>query len=1278
VELVVSATVVLASVLATVSVVDASSRAVVAGDRRRAASALATSEIEAMRVLSSDRLGFAPGTPGAEAAFEGRDTVWVPMGVVEPTTEVQRGSTRYQVRRWVSWEPVDAGGRVVREGVKHLTVEVRWGDRVVRQDSGVANSAEASCARRWTDAAVPVPAPNGFVAIAGAVDPGSTAIALDAPRSGPMPAPGDLLLLVQMTGRDAGRFEYALAGSGVDGGMLHVSGTGIGGGTVHGYLSDGSSAAQVVRVPTVARLQVDRLDPPPFDGRIGGVLAVDVTGDVVGPTVLDVEGRGASSVVSVGDGDGPLLAAGAGAPGAPGGGVVALRADAVVGPLEVRAGGAPGGGGGSVLLDVGSALVGSTVRATGGASPSGAGGPGGRVWSSTAPAVVDVAGGSGSPPGAEGSFDGHVQAEEVPGLQGSAGCLAALSVVKSTSTPVVATAGGGSATWTITVSNAADRGVATSLTVRDPLGPGVSYVATSAVQPSGGATRDEESDPEPFSSVPVWGSFTLPAGSSVAITFRVAVADGQQGTLGNDALVEAESGDLALHAGYSQSQSVDEDVQLRAFSCEQPWTDPDPGALSGPPNTYLPLTAAVPAGTAQLPVGPETGAVAVRPGDLLLVVQMTGAGAGRFEYVLVTAREQGRLGIEGLGPGGGLVGEYGGEGVAQVVRVPTFANLVLGATVRPPTWNGSIGGVLAVDVTGAVQALGGVLDVSGAGPVAQRGAGADGGLVLVRAASVTGTGASLRADGAPGGSAGGRGGTVAALSLTGTMQPMVLSARGGTTRRSPGGGGAVLVSGPAASIDVAAGGPGAAAGSVADGLRPRDTSGIGLGVGCRPVLQVAVSSPEPGVWRVRGASAPVVLSVSNLAGRPVVQHVSLSGRLPDGVEVWSTDAVELAGGAARPEGGDPPAGTTPEWGGFEVPGGATVTVHATLGFPGSAPGGVEVGASARGDGPVGTVAVSAVESAGYLLGQVVTARSPVSQRAGSLAITSPAGMWPAVTGPLPVDGGAVVSVATPSRLLPVAAVAVRPPPEHVRVAAVVAAELPGSQVCVHAEVFDLDGGALLAAGGGLGTVAAPAACVGPSPTTVELELPPLPWTGQGVDRLGVRWYLRSPQGAPGRVEGAWTAFDWQDGSWDLPATSVSGAVLGGDRADPLAASDGATMGIGGLPRRADGSSALDLATPLPVAGDAAMGSLVGSVVWRPVGGRVCLRAQWTLDGAPVGSPAAPVCRSSGGWSTERFVPTAVAVTDLGRLGLRLLPEAQGAAASLELDAVEAEVTWWRS
>ncbi|HUN89365.1 MAG TPA: C25 family cysteine peptidase [Terriglobales bacterium] len=150
----------------------------------------------------------------------------------------------------------------------------------------------------------------------------------------------------------------------------------------------------------------------------------------------------------------------------------------------------------------------------------------------------------------------------------------------------------------------------------------------------------------------------------------------------------------------------------------------------------------------------------ITAGDLLLIMQMqdadidfdndqrygSGAGtagtltgpgsgyttlnsAGLYEYVVaqntVTFAAGGTLNFLGLGPGGGLANTYtqaaatgtAGQSSFQVIRVPQYSSLTLGSgtntTVATP-WNGNVGGVFAVDVSGTVT-LNGTVNVDALG-----------------------------------------------------------------------------------------------------------------------------------------------------------------------------------------------------------------------------------------------------------------------------------------------------------------------------------------------------------------------------------------------------------------------------------------------------------------------------------------------------------------------------------------------------------------------------------
>lgn len=171
------------------------------------------------------------------------------------------------------------------------------------------------------------------------------------------------------------------------------------------------------------------------------------------------------------------------------------------------------------------------------------------------------------------------------------------------------------------------------------------------------------------------------------------------------------------------------------------------GTISGVQNTYFPGTASVAAGAKFIPIGASTGAAGtIANGSLLLVIQMqdasintsnsvaygngsTGAGfttinnAGNYEYVKATGPvAAGSVPVTGAGAGGGLVfgytaaasGATKGRSTYQVVLVPQYSSATLGSVSATP-WNGSTGGILALDVAGQLNLGGANVSLDGVG-----------------------------------------------------------------------------------------------------------------------------------------------------------------------------------------------------------------------------------------------------------------------------------------------------------------------------------------------------------------------------------------------------------------------------------------------------------------------------------------------------------------------------------------------------------------------------------
>jgi uncharacterized repeat protein (TIGR01451 family) len=185
-----------------------------------------------------------------------------------------------------------------------------------------------------------------------------------------------------------------------------------------------------------------------------------------------------------------------------------------------------------------------------------------------------------------------------------------------------------------------------------------------------------------------------------------------------------------------------------AFTCTTP-TITAGGTLTGVINTYYPGAASASTGATQLTVGVATGTTAIAAGDVLLIMQMqnaninsantssygdgaTGSGATSLNnsgvYEFATAAGPlglggGNVSVSGAGPGGGLLYSYTtsaatatqGQFTFQVIRVPHYASATLGAGLTASAWNGSTGGVVALDLEGMMALGGGKVTVDGLG-----------------------------------------------------------------------------------------------------------------------------------------------------------------------------------------------------------------------------------------------------------------------------------------------------------------------------------------------------------------------------------------------------------------------------------------------------------------------------------------------------------------------------------------------------------------------------------
>ena len=144
---------------------------------------------------------------------------------------------------------------------------------------------------------------------------------------------------------------------------------------------------------------------------------------------------------------------------------------------------------------------------------------------------------------------------------------ATLLVTKTTSTPTadIIGAASGLATYTVTVQNT---GFATAAGVQltDTLPSAFTYASTTAITLNGAATRTAIVDPAVGSATPVWGTFSIPAGDSVAITFNATIPNAQaNGTYSNSASVTSSTTGTVFQ-NFNGAASTAEDVTVQRLA----------------------------------------------------------------------------------------------------------------------------------------------------------------------------------------------------------------------------------------------------------------------------------------------------------------------------------------------------------------------------------------------------------------------------------------------------------------------------------------------------------------------------------------------------------------------------------------------------------------------------------------------------------------------------------------------------------------------------------------
>ncbi len=178
-----------------------------------------------------------------------------------------------------------------------------------------------------------------------------------------------------------------------------------------------------------------------------------------------------------------------------------------------------------------------------------------------------------------------------------------------------------------------------------------------------------------------------------------------------------------------------------ATYCGNPGND-GAGTPSGIINTYYRGTANVSATATSIPVAYVSGSPAIGAGDLILIIQMqdadinysntnnygsnsgTGSGytnanqVGYYEFAIATGPVSGGY----VNISQGLTYNYNtrnasgtnGQSTYQVIRVPQYSTATITGTVSALNWDGSVGGVVAMDVSGTLTSSG-TITANGAG-----------------------------------------------------------------------------------------------------------------------------------------------------------------------------------------------------------------------------------------------------------------------------------------------------------------------------------------------------------------------------------------------------------------------------------------------------------------------------------------------------------------------------------------------------------------------------------
>ncbi len=236
---------------------------------------------------------------------------------------------------------------------------------------------------------------------------------------------------------------------------------------------------------------------------------------------------------------------------------------------------------------------------------------------------------------------------------------------------------------------------------------------------------------------------TMAQGAPATITITV-MSPSTAGPVSNTATVSSSTPDPV-----ATNNSATVITVVQPLVCATPGKNGAGGVLSGMVNTYYPPSGngTLAAGSTTVTLGASSGAATpITAGDLLLILEMqdalinaanTGAygdgtpgdpatgstnlqSSGQFEFVTAAngvPAGGGALNFQGTGAGGGTLNTYvqaayvagsHGQQRYQVIRVPQYTSATLSSGLVPLAWNGSVGGVLAIDVASQLT-LGGTV-----------------------------------------------------------------------------------------------------------------------------------------------------------------------------------------------------------------------------------------------------------------------------------------------------------------------------------------------------------------------------------------------------------------------------------------------------------------------------------------------------------------------------------------------------------------------------------------